>query len=284
MAFSWGSTASSLNFSEKFDLSEREKMELENEAAGDTSKSDIYQKSSFYCAIIMVVLCFIGLLGNLLSVYVFSRKNMRNSSINILLTGLSVTDFFLLLVVVPIFALPPLTIDKSNTDITNFSDYMLTYMYPFALILQTSSIWICMVITFERYMAVCHPLKVGIYCTVDRSKYCLVAVYILAVAYNLVRFWEYRIELCTIPSSCIRSVPALRNDPTYWLWYGTVAYLVTQFLGPCLHFSILNMMVIIRMLKVNKLYSNTFVCACPSFLSRLILVQLLLLVWSNRVV
>lgn len=88
-------------------------------------ETELYQMSSFYCACIMVALCLIGstsslppqpmqrcpgtgLCGNCLSVYVFSRRSMRCSSINILLTALSATDFLLLLIVVPIFALPPL--------------------------------------------------------------------------------------------------------------------------------------------------------------------------------
>ncbi len=214
----------------------------------------IYEMSSFYCACIMACLCLIGLLGNLLSVYVFSRKTMRTSSINILLTGLSLTDFVLLLIVVPIFAIPALAEFTETSDgLADFIHFTIAYVYPLALILQTSSVWIFILITVERFMAVCWPLKVGQYCTVDRSKVGLAAVFVLACGYNLVRFWEYTTAACPSDVICgsLYTVPLLRSNPGYWLWYGTVLYLVTQFMVPFLAIAFLNSMVVYKMYQVS---------------------------------
>ena len=176
--------------------------------------TELYQMSSFYCACIMVALCVLGLIGNWLSVYVFSRKSMRCSSINVLLTGLSATDFLLLLIVVPIFALPhsparPAAPPRWTTSLIT----LIAYVYPLAVILQTASVWIFMIITVERFLAVCLPLRVAHYCTVGRSRAALAVVYAAAVGYNLVRFWEYTTEPCQEPyCGSIITIPLLREN------------------------------------------------------------------------
>lgn len=49
----------------------------------------------------MLICCGIGLVGNVLSIKIFSHRSMR-SSVNVLLTGLSGIDFFMLLLVIPV--------------------------------------------------------------------------------------------------------------------------------------------------------------------------------------
>jgi hypothetical protein len=66
--------------------------------SGENSEASMNSNSSFYCACIMIGLCVVGMCGNSLSIYVFSRKSMR-SSINVLLLGLSTIDLLLLIAV-----------------------------------------------------------------------------------------------------------------------------------------------------------------------------------------
>src|SRR5688572_3562096 len=51
---------------------------------------------TFTCAIFMLALCVIGACGNVLSIMIFTRRSMR-SSINVLLTGLSIVDLSVLI-------------------------------------------------------------------------------------------------------------------------------------------------------------------------------------------
>lgn len=42
---------------------------------------------------------------------------------------------------------------------------VLVYAYPVTLMAQTMSVWMLVGITIDRYLAVCHPFAVRIYCT-----------------------------------------------------------------------------------------------------------------------
>uniref|UniRef100_A0AC35F112 G-protein coupled receptors family 1 profile domain-containing protein n=1 Tax=Panagrolaimus sp. PS1159 TaxID=55785 RepID=A0AC35F112_9BILA len=46
---------------------------------------------------------------------------------------------------------------------------ILVYAYPVTLMAQSMSIWMLVSITIDRYLAVCHPFAVRIYCTITRA-------------------------------------------------------------------------------------------------------------------
>ncbi|TKR87099.1 hypothetical protein L596_011559 [Steinernema carpocapsae] len=52
----------------------------------------------------------IGVAGNAVSFYMFSRPSMRCSSVNVLLSALSLVDLSLLILSIPVFVLPVLDV------------------------------------------------------------------------------------------------------------------------------------------------------------------------------
>lgn len=42
---------------------------------------------------------------------------------------------------------------------------ILVYAYPVTIMAQTMSVWMLVSITVDRYLAVCHPFLVRVYCT-----------------------------------------------------------------------------------------------------------------------
>lgn len=122
--------------------------------------------------------------------------------------------------IVPIFALPALNIHNSYW-IIEFGHVMVVYGYPLSMMLQSASVWLFMVITTERYLAVVHPLRVGLYVSTSRARLAILAVVSAAVAYNFVRFWEYSLEDGWDPMEQRRgfvSLSLLRKSTNYWLW------------------------------------------------------------------
>lgn len=119
----------------------------------------------------------------------------------------------------PIFALPALNVHRDEY-LTDASNIMVVYAYPISMILQTASVWLCCLITVERYIAVVHPLRVAVYCTPRRARIGVTFVILASICYNFVRFWEYSLdEIESRDDHRLISVAYLRLNVAYWLWY-----------------------------------------------------------------
>lgn len=125
---------------------------------------DGYSKASFICACLMVVFCLVGTIGNSLSLFIFTRSHFRIYSINVLLAALSAVDLCLLVLAIPVFTAIPLSL-MFPTVPTHVIHHLILYIYPVTVMLQCASVWLLVIITIERYIAVCHPFAVGRYCT-----------------------------------------------------------------------------------------------------------------------
>uniref|UniRef100_A0A914UN25 G-protein coupled receptors family 1 profile domain-containing protein n=1 Tax=Plectus sambesii TaxID=2011161 RepID=A0A914UN25_9BILA len=197
---------------------------------------DIYGKASFICACIMVVLCLVGTVGNSLSLFIFTRSHFRVYSINVLLAALSAVDLCLLVLAVPVFTAIPLSLMLPSVP-THVIHHLILYIYPVTVMLQCASVWLLVIITIERYVAVCHPFAVGRYCTRRRAVTAVIVTLFLAVAYNFVRFWEYERD----KEGHIQAL--LRKNQMFLLFYQNIATTLTQFVIPLIALCSLNMQV-----------------------------------------
>lgn len=110
--------------------------------------------------IFLNVIGFIGIFGNVLSMVILSRPQMR-SSINYLLIGLARCDTILIVTAMLLFGFRGIYPYTGNT----FWYYNYVYprivmlFYPIATSAQTASIYLTLMVSLERYVAVCHPLR-----------------------------------------------------------------------------------------------------------------------------
>jgi hypothetical protein len=156
-----------MTLEEKMELLELLEQRIHNSTAETISTDyelDGYGKASFICACIMAVLCVVGTVGNSLSLFIFTRSHFRVYSINVLLAALSAVDLCLLVLAVPVFTAIPLSL-MFPTVPTHVIHHLILYIYPVTVMLQCASVWLLVIITIERYIAVCHPFAVGRYCT-----------------------------------------------------------------------------------------------------------------------
>lgn len=192
--------------------------------------------------LITLALCLIGIYGNIISIVIFAQPMMR-SSINILLTGLSSIDLGILILAIPVFVIPGFDAYKPAGHIVPW-DYVyaiiLRFVYPLIMIAQTSSVWTFVIISVERYLAVCYPLNVNKLMTASRAKWSQLLIVISSVVYNIIRFWEYQ------PSPKEPFYESyLRNNHEYFLIYSTILYLASHFVLPFTVILLLN----IKMVK-----------------------------------
>ena len=177
------------------------------------------------------------------------------SSINVLLAGLSGGDLVLLLLVIPVFALVSLPVWPADRALqSHYEARMLQFGYPLTMIVQTFTVGLHVAIAVERWLAVCQPFRVSVWCTVRRSWQVIGALALASVAYNVVRFWEYDIAYRNA-SVYGQPRPLLHNmsaHPLYMYGYFMGAYLVTHWIVPFAAICVLNVHVVVFIYRMRQ--------------------------------
>ncbi|XP_070381647.1 growth hormone secretagogue receptor type 1-like [Dermacentor albipictus] len=125
----------------------------------------------------IALLLVLGTAGNLLVPLVVCRtKELRNST-NLFLVNLSVSDLLVLLVCLPT-ALVEL---HSQPEVWLLGEGMCRLTPFLELVMAHVSILTILAISFERYYAICQPLKAGYTCTKMRALAIISAVWLLAL-------------------------------------------------------------------------------------------------------
>lgn len=124
----------------------------------------------FWCSGILINLIgMVGILGNSLSLIILSRPQMR-SSINYLLIALARCDIILIITSMLLFGFNSIY-PYSYSYVTNegsmfwfrysYNVYprIIKYLFTVAVIAQTANCYLTLLVSLERYVAVCHPLR-----------------------------------------------------------------------------------------------------------------------------
>ena len=205
------------------------------------------------------MLCALGIAGNLLSIVVLGRDRTNRRTTGFMLQMLAVADAVYLVACV---------FYQTLSCIEKFTDWLLPavrrrwpyvemYAWPMASVAQTATVWLVVVLTADRYVAICRPLQAAQYSTISRVRKAVAAVWILAAVYNLPRFFERVVDVDVSANSTsiavtyspdfipITSPEIILNDPrvavqktamrentTYVLVYKTCLFFVVRFLLP----------------------------------------------------
>ncbi|XP_022247855.1 growth hormone secretagogue receptor type 1-like [Limulus polyphemus] len=127
--------------------------------------------------VILSIILAVGATGNVLIPIVVCRtKELRNST-NIFLMNLSVADLLVLLV-----CTPPILIELHTKPEVWLLGENMCKIVPFVeLSVAHGSVLTILAISFERYYAICQPLKAGYTCTKMRAIIIIVIVWVVAL-------------------------------------------------------------------------------------------------------
>uniref|UniRef100_A0A0N4Z0Y4 G_PROTEIN_RECEP_F1_2 domain-containing protein n=1 Tax=Parastrongyloides trichosuri TaxID=131310 RepID=A0A0N4Z0Y4_PARTI len=204
-------------------------------------------------SIICFVMCIIGVITNSFSIIIYTSLNFRKRSINILLAGMSVSDLIVCLLALPVFIGTEIPTLFPQIDLPpKILAYCIVYLYPITIMAGCMSVWMLVSITVDRYLAVCHPFMVRVYCTVNRAKITVAVIAILTVAFNFVRFWEFDMVEPSENTGGFAFKKLLRADPIFMLVYQNIAYIISQYLLPLFVLCLLNLEVAKTILKATE--------------------------------
>lgn len=195
--------------------------------------------------ILLNVIGVFGIFGNIISMIILSRPQMK-SSINYLLIGLARCDTVLIITSILLFGLPSIYTATGYLFQYNFKVYPMIapFLFPIAMISQTVSVYLTLIVTLERFVAVCHPLQARSLCTCGRARLYVIVVIVFSVLYNMTRFWEVMIVECMhveIKRPVKRVFPSpLRNNRVYINVYIHWMYLIFMYFIPFGFLAVLN--------------------------------------------
>lgn len=226
------------------------------------NSTDTY--SSYKLAIevyIVLPLCIFGMSGNIVSIIVLGRDRTIRRTTGFLLQMLALADTVYLTTC--LFFQTLNTIDKHTNWIPELSrgfPYMEPYVWPCASVAQTSAVWLVVVVTADRYIAICRPLHAPQYSTISRIRKAVVTVWVFSILYNLPRFFERDIvhEFNNVTNATSIEVvkSPLRRNEEYVLVYKTISFFIVRFFLPLTFLAFFNTKLIQAIKESQKISCN----------------------------
>ena len=178
--------------------------------------------------IFLPILALFGLLSNIISIFIFTRPEMR-TTINLILTGKkrsetrNLSDFVLkeqflqhsgvavtdLLTITSI-----LVIAIADAWKIPLPDIKYLFMFPFGCTAYFGSMYLTVLLTLVRYLAVCRKKHF----TVKETKISMASIFLLVIIYNLPKWMMFRWETNQYGVSEIK-ITKFACDPTFYKVY-----------------------------------------------------------------
>ena len=139
-----------------------------NDTAIRIEITEYIRQVNHWLMIVELVMVICGLLGNGLALIVINRRSLRDTSSSVFITYLAIFDSSVLLVQI-----------TSLIIFSNIQSYILHCFLTYLTDLVTFiSVWIMVIMTIERCVAVHSPFLAKRFCTIQRARY---SVYILVL-------------------------------------------------------------------------------------------------------
>ncbi|XP_037646267.1 trace amine-associated receptor 13c-like [Sebastes umbrosus] len=171
--------------------------------------------------LVLILLSFISLLTaalNMLVIISISHFRQLHSPTNLLLLSLAVSDLLVGLLLMPV--------DILLTEACWFlGDLMCALYYVVDFIITSSSVGNMVLISIDRYLAICDPLHYTTRVTMDRTKICVCLCWICSILYNSLILQDF-LRQPDSQNSCYGECVVVLNHIT-----GNVDFVFT-FIGP----------------------------------------------------
>uniref|UniRef100_A0A8L8JTK9 G_PROTEIN_RECEP_F1_2 domain-containing protein n=1 Tax=Heligmosomoides polygyrus TaxID=6339 RepID=A0A8L8JTK9_HELPZ len=206
----------------------------------------------------------LGIVGNGLSAFTYSRKEMV-SSLNVYLCALACSDIIIILTAFFLFFMESMR--KRSEDVTYYFAVLSPVMFPLGLTAQSLSVFITVASAFDCLVLVTAKPKLrNRFCSVNASllviKYfdrfsfqVLFIIVCVAFVYNSPHMFEiYVIDCWSMPYNTLSKdvcPTALRTNPAYLTFYYAYLYTIVMAAGPVLLLIVINSAIVVSM-KRNK--------------------------------
>ncbi|GAB1299340.1 Thyrotropin-releasing hormone receptor [Apodemus speciosus] len=181
---------------------------------------------------LVVVICGLGIVGNIMVVLVVMRTKHMRTPTNCYLVSLAVADLMVLVAA----GLPNITDSIYGSWVYGYVGCLcITYLQYLGINASSCSIT---AFTIERYIAICHPIKAQFLCTFSRAKKIIIFVWAFTSIYCMLWFFLLDLNISTykdaIVVSCGYKISRNYYSPIYLMDFG-VFYVVPMILATVLY-------------------------------------------------
>ena len=190
----------------------------------------------------------LGIIANLVEFTVLCHHKSKRST-TILLQGLAVID---IMVLVSSLLRCLVAVHSRTGTLSSYRDaypYIFICTYPLSYLIRLAGNWLTILLTIDRYIAVCRPLDAQRICTKKRAYMNMAVVIVMAALFSAPRLFE--IEL----SGVAYRTTALTRDKTYTIVYRIVLFSVFTYVVPVILMTILNFRLLWTLHKANEFRS-----------------------------
>uniref|UniRef100_A0A1I8J5R9 G_PROTEIN_RECEP_F1_2 domain-containing protein n=1 Tax=Macrostomum lignano TaxID=282301 RepID=A0A1I8J5R9_9PLAT len=203
-----------------------------------------------------------GLVLNALSILVLQR-DVRRSSMSVLLMALSVFDLIFILISAPYYVVymglgavvklsDGVTL-QTRLHATTGAQPLLPLLWYFGSVARTGRNWVILLVALDRYMVVQNPFYSTQRSNPQRSRIYCVAVTCTALVYNIPLLFEYKSELHQCLQLQILQPNPKRLGFVYMLLYKKIMYILFLTVGPMLVLTAFNILLIRSLLIASRI-------------------------------
>ena len=186
-----------------------------------------------------------GIIGNLLSLIVLCRYK-QSLTTTVVLQAIAIADSLIL---------------ASNLILRSFryigiSSYVpfhretFVWLFPAAYVFRMVNVWLTVLLTVDRYIAVRHPLHAQHLCTLKRTHIIIACIVAAVMVLSVPRFFEYETVDLSVQSTGFRPTK-LMESRAYNIVYRIAIFFVFMYLVPMTLLTALNARILYTLRKSN---------------------------------
>ncbi|XP_074646278.1 FMRFamide receptor-like [Tubulanus polymorphus] len=176
-------------------------LQLLSLSADVMSQEEVFKRKVikyYLMGIVGLIVCALGIIGNIVSFVVIIKLGMRTTSTYIYLGALAVCDSLVLIFTTMMVTKDVRYPERNKPEwmaTPNDGDpypYMFPYVHSFDVMFQVTAIWLTLAFTTDRFIMICHPFSAEKLCTPSRAWKVTAGLTLAGLVYNLPRFFEYK--------------------------------------------------------------------------------------------
>ena len=221
---------------------------FDNTTAYDT-QDEFSSQNTYKCQLYRFIMS-VGLTGSL---YIFGIV-----SLELLLSGLAISDIILLLSLLIVKSFPSFvsfTKILTGLDFVSFFAFLFVYGWACVNLAQSINSWIIVVVTVHRFIAILFPHKAAIHCTYKKAKLHLFMVALAVCVYEFASFFDRKIIKFVGSNNKTYYIP-VHSDHSFNYWYQiiykTTSYYIIMYIIPWILLAVMTVFLVRAVRQAKK--------------------------------